>query len=154
MSEDTSIRITSVFTLANSGEKSKEVQNEKTEEKNSLSCQNEQWPLVCSLEGERSSKNLYISSKELIKLAQKHEEENVNRSSVTVNNAKSLSSNSAVRQLDNKAVSNSSDTTVDQGNIYTVFKVVSDACPSFCCQYNPALIATLRAKTKVLNKQK
>ena len=154
MSEDTPIRITSVFTLANAGEKSKEVQNDKTEENNSLSCQNEQWPMVCSLEGECTSKSLYISSKELIKLAQKRADDNVNRSSVTVNNTKSLCSNSALRQLDNKAVSNSSDTTVGQGNIYTVFKVVTDACPSFCCQYNPALIATLRAKTTVLNKQK
>ena len=151
MSEDTPLRITSVFTLANGGEKGKEVQNDKTEENNALSYQNEQWPMVCSLEGERTSKNLYISSKQLIKLAQKHEEDNVNRSSVTVNNTKPLSSNSA---LDNKAVSNSSDTTVEQGSIYTAFKVVTDACPSFCCQYNPALIATLRAKSKVLNKQK
>ena len=153
MSEDIPIRITSVFTLADDGQKNlnsktRENLNSKTEGNNPQSWQNEQWSTVCSLEDERVSNHVYMSSKELIKLAAKHEE-SVGLPSVTIlettNDTKSLFSNtSSRRQPDNQALS--SDNTDATSNIYTVFRVATDACPSFCCQYNPVLIATLRAK--------
>jgi hypothetical protein len=152
MSEDIPIRITSVYTLAEDGQKNRERQNGKTEETNSRSCQNKQWSVVCSLEGERTSKGLYIAPKEMMKLATKHEKNSKDVSSVTVNNTECLSSNTALRPLDNNAASNPLDNTADQGKIYTVFRVMTDTCPSFCCKYNPVLIATLRAKAKALNK--
>lgn len=164
MSEDLPIRITSVYTLADDGQKnlsneSQENLKGKTERNDPQSWQNfnEQWATVCSLQGESGSNN--FSSKELVKLAAKYEQRtgSVGLPTVTSSDTKSLFSNTISRELDSKTVSSENAVSSEiaaPDHIYTVFRVATDSCPSFCCRYNPVLVTTLRAKARTLNMAK
>lgn len=166
MSDELPIRITSVFTLAENKPKtskngSEENLSGKTEQCNPSVWQNfeQQWCKAGSLkDGQANSLNdVYCSSKELMRLAAKQgKNKDASRGSVSVtesateteNNTKSLPTNTMANtdiSGDNYLGNAATD------NIYTVFRVTKDACPSFCCQYSPALLATLRARATKLN---
>lgn len=164
MSDELPIRITSVFTLAENRPKTsknelKENLSGKTEQNNPSVWQN--LDQQCSETGplkdgkEHSLIDVYCSSKELMKLAAKHgKNTEVSHGSVPVaeteNNTKIIRlPTNTVASTDISGRISLGDNAID--NIYTVFRVTKDSCPSFCCQYSPALIATLRARASTLS---
>ena len=163
MSDELPIRITSVFTLAENKTKtskngSEENLSGRTEQSNPNVWQNfdQQWFEAGSLKDgrENSLNDVYCSSKELMRLAAK-QSKNTGAShgslpvTETENNTEPQLSTNTVAKTDVSGDNSLGNTVVD--NIYTVFRVTKDACPSFCCQYNPTLLATLRARAKTLN---
>lgn len=155
MSEDLSIRITSVFTLAGN-----ELKNVNDEIKENLICRTERDNSQAlreqlSTEGESGSFEAHVSSKKLMKLAAKHNEctkDYVTLQSKAAHVTSTVHSNSTSEQLDTKKrgsnASGSSIAAIDE--VHAVFRVATGGCPSFCCRYNPVLVATLRAKVKAL----
>ena len=158
MTEELPIRITSVFTLAEEAKdcRNNEIQeslNDKTEEYNPRRWQtfNEQLFVVNSAENDKKThlNDLHCSSQELQgKLTGKQNDGKLCVNSETINNSNAKLVSLNTKGLDTVAISSSS-AVVD--NAATIFRVATDTCPSFCCKYNPVLIATLRAKAKTLN---